>query len=438
MNTARTVQVLDANNNNISPATCIDSLYFEMIDNQTTYRMAVRDKFVLAGNLTSATEYREQNLSGNIDTLALPFVSAQAVPGTDQKMHRLDMGSIVVGDKIKSAVERYIQNTYLKIEDASAGYFIKADGDNESNLITNAVGMTDGTNKILTVGKTGTKTGLVWKDANSYVDVSDSKMTVHTDGSINIDTKSLLLGTSEATSVNIGNSNADIALAGNAGTVSTTGNLSIKSDIQLQLTGGDSVITAQSGSIVLTSGNVKIGNGTSADITVKGKSVPSWPTGTKKYLVYENGGMSWQEVDKTTIVVDDSGSETPSQNETIIKFRKVQFQGSDDNGQSLIKPNTGTDPGNLVFKDIQFINESGTESKQIGYDIGPVGTTDIKLKSICGVSLLASGTDTNINAVLDNNDVWIKLKGGVTYNSTTTGKVCGQVSFAEGSGWSQI
>ena len=438
MNTARTVQVLDANNNNISPATCIDSLYFEMIDNQTTYRMAVRDKFVLAGNLTSATEYREQNLSGNIDTLALPFVSAQAVPGTDQKMHRLDMGSIVVGDKIKSAVERYIQNTYLKIEDASAGYFIKADGDNESNLITNAVGMTDGTNKILTVGKTGTKTGLVWKDANSYVDVSDSKMTVHTDGSINIDTKSLLLGTSEATSVNIGNSNADIALAGNAGTVSTTGNLSIKSDIQLQLTGGDSVITAQSGSIVLTSGNVQIGNGTNADITVKGKSVPSWPTGTKKYLVYEDGGMSWQEVDKTTIVVDDSGSETPGQNETIIKFRKVQFQGGDQNGQSLIKPNTGTDPGNLVFKDIQFIKEGGTDSKQIGYDIGAVGTTDIKLKSICGVSLLASGTDTNINAVLDNNPVWENLKRGVTYNSTTTGKVCGQVSFAEGSGWSQI
>lgn len=147
--------------------------------------------------------------------------------------------------------------------------------------------------------------------------------------------------------------------------------------------------------------------------------------------------MSWQEVDKTTIVVDDSGSETPSQNETIIKFRKVQFQGSDDNGQSLIKPNTGTDPGNLVFKDIQFIKEGGTDSKQIGYDIGSVGTTDIKLKSICGVSLLADETDTNINAILDNNTVWEKLKGGVGSASSTVGKVCGEVKFTETGGWTQ-
>ena len=35
MKTATTLQLLDANNNNISPAVCVDSLYFEKIsDNE--------------------------------------------------------------------------------------------------------------------------------------------------------------------------------------------------------------------------------------------------------------------------------------------------------------------------------------------------------------------------------------------------------------------
>lgn len=29
MRTAKTLQLLDANNNNVSPAVCVDSLYFE-------------------------------------------------------------------------------------------------------------------------------------------------------------------------------------------------------------------------------------------------------------------------------------------------------------------------------------------------------------------------------------------------------------------------
>ena len=54
MTTAQTVQLLDANNNNISPAVCIDSIYYEGNDgsiNANTYRFALREKFIVGGNL---------------------------------------------------------------------------------------------------------------------------------------------------------------------------------------------------------------------------------------------------------------------------------------------------------------------------------------------------------------------------------------------------
>ena len=55
MRTARTSQILDANNNNISPATCVESLYFEMTNDGVTYRMGIRDRMLIAGadSLTS-------------------------------------------------------------------------------------------------------------------------------------------------------------------------------------------------------------------------------------------------------------------------------------------------------------------------------------------------------------------------------------------------
>lgn len=433
MNTARTIQVLDANNNNISPATCIDSLYFEMVDGETTYRMAVRDKFVLAGNLVSAAEYREQNLSGNIDTLALPFVSAQAVPGTDQKMHRIDMGSVVVGDKIKTAVENYIKNTYLKIEDASAGYFIKSKGDDDSNLITNAVGLTDGTNRLLTVGKSGTKTGLVWQDVNSYVDVNSAQMKVHTDTAIDIDTKTLTLGVSESTNVSLGNSNAAVDIIGNNMNVSSGGNLNIKS-ADTELTVGNSILSIKSNMINLDTGSVQIGTGESTNITFKGKTIPAWPVkpNEKKYLIIDSstGELKWEAVEKTTIIIDDSGETPAGENETQVNFRKLDIMGLPA-PISLIKTDTYS---NIVFKDLHFEGAEG--NKTIAYALGNSGETDIKFKTVGGKTLLA-GTDTDIDVVLQDDAVYNKLKGSVA-DAATSGNVCGKISFDPNTGWSQL
>ena len=438
MNTARTIQVLDANNNNISPATCIDSLYFEMIDGETTYRMAVRDKFVLAGNLVSAAEYREQNLSGNIDTLALPFVSAQAVPGTDQKMHRIDMSSVVVGDKIKTAVENYIKNTYLKIEDASAGYFIKSKGDDDSNLITNAVGLTDGTNRLLTVGNvsnnTFNKTGLLW-DVNNYVDVSNNIMNIHSDNTINVISKTLNVGTSEATNVSLGNSNTAVDISGNSMNICAGGNLNIKSaDTELTVSNSSTTLSVKSNMINLNTGYVQIGTGESANITIKGKNIPDWPVkpNEKKYLVIDSstGDLKWEAVEKTTIIIDDSGETPAGENETQVNFRKLDIMGLPA-PISLIKTDTYS---NIVFKDLHFEGVEG--NKTIAYALGNSGETDIKFKTVGGKTLLA-GTDTDIDVVLQDDAVYNKLKGSVADNEAN-GSVCGKISFDPSTGWSQL
>ena len=48
MKTAKTLQLLDANNNNISPAVCVDSLYFEQSLDDGTYRMSLRNRILVA------------------------------------------------------------------------------------------------------------------------------------------------------------------------------------------------------------------------------------------------------------------------------------------------------------------------------------------------------------------------------------------------------
>ena len=276
----------------------------------------------------------------------------------------------------------------------------------------------------MTIGNISTnsinKIGLIW-DVSNYVDVSNNQMNIHSNNNITVDSNKLSIGGSEAKTITIGNNNSSIIQNVSSFSVDAK-KVVIDADSQLQLIGGDSVITAQSGSIVLNSNNVQIGNETGADIRVKDKLFPDWPTDTNssiiKYLVYEvsTGTMKWQEVEKTTIVVDDSDTPSPGQNEHQIKFRKVKFQGSDDTaGQSLIKPETGTDPGPLVFKNIIFNASDGSTSKPIGYDAANEGQTDIILKSISGISLLSTDTDKNIDVILSTNTIWGNLKGGVCW-----------------------
>ena len=93
MRTARTSQILDANNNNISPATCVESLYFEMTDEEgITYRMGIRDRMVIAG----ADSLTSQPAKGE-----LPYAYVSQIIGANSvvyqiKTDKIDLEPIVI------------------------------------------------------------------------------------------------------------------------------------------------------------------------------------------------------------------------------------------------------------------------------------------------------------------------------------------------------
>ena len=70
MRTAKTIQLLDANNNNVSPAVCIDSLYFELPGNDgNMYRMSLRNRTLIASDNIS-----QLSPSGNsLSELNIPY-----------------------------------------------------------------------------------------------------------------------------------------------------------------------------------------------------------------------------------------------------------------------------------------------------------------------------------------------------------------------------
>ena len=85
MRTARTSQILDANNNNISPATCVESLYFEMTNDNdgVTYRMGIRDRMVIAG----ADSLTSQPAEGE-----LPYAYVSQIIGANSVVYQIKTG----------------------------------------------------------------------------------------------------------------------------------------------------------------------------------------------------------------------------------------------------------------------------------------------------------------------------------------------------------
>lgn len=91
MLTARTTQILDSNNNNISPATCIESLYFEMTANETRYRMSLRSRILVADNTLNWEQYSDVDTEN--DKCQVPFTYVKAVEGTDNMLWQLTAGT---------------------------------------------------------------------------------------------------------------------------------------------------------------------------------------------------------------------------------------------------------------------------------------------------------------------------------------------------------
>ena len=105
MRTARTSQILDANNNNISPATCVESLYFEMTNEGVTYRMGIRDRMLIAG----ADSLTSQPADGE-----LPYAYVSRISGANS-VYQIKTGKFDYGSKMREYASKTFESEYLKV-----------------------------------------------------------------------------------------------------------------------------------------------------------------------------------------------------------------------------------------------------------------------------------------------------------------------------------
>lgn len=118
MITAKTLQLLDANNINISPAVCVESLYYEKNEEGETYRMSLRNKMIIAGNIGD----NDNSMTGGGDSLTVPSYSIKKVSSGDLVVYELNSGSV----DISQEVTQYINNTT-----SLANYYLKDESDDK-------------------------------------------------------------------------------------------------------------------------------------------------------------------------------------------------------------------------------------------------------------------------------------------------------------------
>jgi len=113
MRTAKTLQLLDANNNNVSPATCIDSLYFELPGNDgNIYRMSLRNRTLVAADNMSVIP----PMNSGITTLANLEIPYCYVTAATNSVYQLNTAKINIGGAIGNAIQNIdnLTNYYTK------------------------------------------------------------------------------------------------------------------------------------------------------------------------------------------------------------------------------------------------------------------------------------------------------------------------------------
>lgn len=101
MRTAKTIQLLDANNNNVSPAVCIDSLYFELPDNDgNMYRMSLRNRTLIAADNMSIQPPITSTLT-DLSKLEIPYCY---VTTATNSVFQLNTTKMNIGVAIENAI----------------------------------------------------------------------------------------------------------------------------------------------------------------------------------------------------------------------------------------------------------------------------------------------------------------------------------------------
>ena len=226
MKTATTLQLLDANNNNISPAVCVDSLYFEKTINGTTYRMSLKNRTIVASDTMN------ENFSINapdIASLELPYFTVTKSTPNGDFIWQLNTSTYKVGKKLDELIDDKLANTYYNKGYTDAQYL-----------------HVDGTNRMKSDFYVGTEKGydlhVFSKNASSGISFANDQfglwrdtsnlMTLKNDGSINLTSLTGAISTNSSTYGTVANSiSLTTPRAAGAKILLSAPNVSVYSDV---------------------------------------------------------------------------------------------------------------------------------------------------------------------------------------------------------------
>lgn len=116
METAQTLQIIDISGNMISPATGIESLFFEQSYNGATYRTSLNNRLLVTGNnLQNVTKKAIVEKANNAE-LALYYLT-RIKSDTASGLYRLDVSFYPINNVIESCKVIYDLSTKIKEED---------------------------------------------------------------------------------------------------------------------------------------------------------------------------------------------------------------------------------------------------------------------------------------------------------------------------------
>lgn len=319
MITAQTVQLLDANNKNISPAVNIESLYFEGTISPTspdTYRFALRDKLVVGGKL----ETIEPTANGSTN-LYIPYIFASKAFNSSSGVWQIDSNKYDMGPATKEFIEAVCREKYVTNSSLSSNYLDLLG----NNRMKGAIKMTDG----VVYDVDGIESAV--SSPKAYVHLSNTSQSVEIDGgnSVKMSTGSNYVATN-TTNVRIAyGANTNITESANGVVVVTDKDVSI--DATNVLVGAKTKLSLDAGTISIDAdATVSINAGS---VELYGKEFPQpFPGSVTKLLSQTTAGeMEWMSLGHLDIY-NYGGSSTPKQvsyiKDSSIAANKVSFQGS--------------------------------------------------------------------------------------------------------------
>ena len=336
MITAQTVQLLDANNKNISPAVNIESLYFEGTISPTspdTYRFALRDKLVVGGKLEtlSATANGSTNLF-------VPYIYASKAFNSSSGVWQIDSDRYDMAPATKEFIDAVCLGKYATIENTSAN-FLDLLGNNK---MKGSIKMTNGV-----IYDTD---GIETSDTKAYVHLDESGQSVDVYGTKGVkmsaengktvvetsQTESYISYSTTGVNSKVSAKADGVFVTSNKDVSVTATNIGLNADTNVKLTSGGNI------NLEAVNGEVNID---ADEIILYGETFPKPNGGDTKQLLSQtiSGDMEWMTLGNLD-VYNFGDQSTPKQISYIqnssITASKVSFEAGTSSYPVLSDTNT--------------------------------------------------------------------------------------------------